>query len=480
MEVQLPDLLTTSLASTSAALASAATVAAKPAAAQKGLANRESGFDVMLAGNLAEPVAAISSFAEGGKNLPDVPGIALPDLPRIALPGMPVLPELPVQIEAGNPGLVLDSAAAPGSARPVPVTIVDVSTHSANQGASAEDARRSAFERILPQPGAAMRPARVAQAAAGAVPTAGAARFLDEAASPPSIPKRGSVPSLSPVPLESANIIPVKSGVANAPIVQIAAEPLVQGDAAIPTAQLLRASTSLRTMGAEQASPPGTVDMPADEPVSPQPSSERGSAPRVAAIQTGAASFEAGSSNTGQPVLAPLAQAGTSGSASIMTSAPTQLAAPADLDAMIDRLVEARQTAQSGQARISVSHAEFGQVGIRIEQLAATGALGVTLNSADPDFAPAVQAALADRSGERAPDRGTASDSTRQEFSASRNGEGFAQGNQSASGDARSSGDQPRSAAVTAPRAGDEDIAPGGEHDESALPHNAASTGRYA
>ncbi|WP_299308796.1 hypothetical protein [uncultured Croceicoccus sp.] len=90
-----------------------------------------------------------------------------------------------------------------------------------------------------------------------------------------------------------------------------------------------------------------------------------------------------------------------------------------DFGAVVDRLATARETAQPAAARIAVTHAEFGQVGVRFDGAHAGSAgnattaamLNVTLTNADPDFAPAVMAALSERAGERlgerVADRGT-------------------------------------------------------------------------
>ena len=97
---------------------------------------------------------------------------------------------------------------------------------------------------------------------------------------------------------------------------------------------------------------------------------------------------------------------------------PARIAAH-DFGAVVDRLATARETAQPAAARIAVTHAEFGQVGVRFDGAHAGSAgnattaamLNVTLTNADPDFAPAVMAALSERAGERmgerVADRGT-------------------------------------------------------------------------
>lgn len=76
-----------------------------------------------------------------------------------------------------------------------------------------------------------------------------------------------------------------------------------------------------------------------------------------------------------------------------------------DLAAVIDRLVETRQSAAGGRVHMSVAHQDFGMIGIRLDPAAGAGLAGLALTSMDPDFAPAVKAALAERpANERHPD----------------------------------------------------------------------------
>lgn len=76
-------------------------------------------------------------------------------------------------------------------------------------------------------------------------------------------------------------------------------------------------------------------------------------------------------------------------------SAPSPSAAPAqqDLAALIDRIVEARAAAAPQTVRASLVHEEFGSVSLNFRSEQAH--IHVTLGSADPGFAPAVQAAAA-------------------------------------------------------------------------------------
>ncbi len=78
-------------------------------------------------------------------------------------------------------------------------------------------------------------------------------------------------------------------------------------------------------------------------------------------------------------------------------SAPAQAIAPAPqaIETLVERLVQARETAQPGSARLSVANSDFGTVALRFE----TGASGlsVSMTNADPDFAATARTALAER-----------------------------------------------------------------------------------
>lgn len=66
-----------------------------------------------------------------------------------------------------------------------------------------------------------------------------------------------------------------------------------------------------------------------------------------------------------------------------------------DFNAVVERLAHARETAQPGRADMSIVHREFGNISVQFEM--AGHALKVAMTSSDAAFAPAVQAALADR-----------------------------------------------------------------------------------
>ncbi len=68
---------------------------------------------------------------------------------------------------------------------------------------------------------------------------------------------------------------------------------------------------------------------------------------------------------------------------------------PQEFESIIQRLAEARETARPASADITLLHREFGHVAMQLDM--AGRQLRVSLASADADFAPAVQAALAER-----------------------------------------------------------------------------------
>ncbi|MFA7585713.1 MAG: hypothetical protein WCY11_05880 [Novosphingobium sp.] len=85
-------------------------------------------------------------------------------------------------------------------------------------------------------------------------------------------------------------------------------------------------------------------------------------------------------------VAAPLAPA---------ASSPASAPRPHDFTTLVDRLVEARDTALAAQApqtvHAAIRHAEFGTVSLRFET--SGEGLAVAMSSADPDFSRSVQAA---------------------------------------------------------------------------------------
>lgn len=87
----------------------------------------------------------------------------------------------------------------------------------------------------------------------------------------------------------------------------------------------------------------------------------------------------------------PSATQAANASATAILAASAQL----DLGQTIDRLVEARMAGRAAEVRLAVPHTEFGPVAIRLDP--SPLGLAANLSSADPDFIPAVNAALAER-----------------------------------------------------------------------------------
>lgn len=71
--------------------------------------------------------------------------------------------------------------------------------------------------------------------------------------------------------------------------------------------------------------------------------------------------------------------------------ASQQALRPHDFNALVDRLVEARETARGGSVDMAVMHAEFGEVSLRFRQ--DSSGLSVSMSNSDPEFARAVGAA---------------------------------------------------------------------------------------
>lgn len=73
---------------------------------------------------------------------------------------------------------------------------------------------------------------------------------------------------------------------------------------------------------------------------------------------------------------------------------PNPMPSPNDIDAALDHLVAAREALMPAEAALSIDHAEFGEVSIKIEQTS-DGRLSAELTAADPELKRAVTAATA-------------------------------------------------------------------------------------
>ena len=157
--------------------------------------------------------------------------------------------------------------------------------------------------------------------------------------------------------------------------------PVVTGDTALATA----AATGRQDgqAGGQGASQNGTGEHPTKS---------------IAPLATAAADNTTASAAMATTALSTGAQ-GLIGTAAMTSPQATPTAAPTttDMTALVDRLVEARQAARAGGSsqlvQAAITHVEFGRVALNFNQ--DEGGLSVSLSSADPGFAPAAQAAMA-------------------------------------------------------------------------------------
>ena len=154
-------------------------------------------------------------------------------------------------------------------------------------------------------------------------------------------------------------------------------------------------------IAAQLALPGRKITLPTDAPAEAANAPSLPSTPATAALVASSPTDATAPLNTPETGAAPGASLALTPSApaqsQLSASAPASPAAatPHDFATLVDRLVEARDTALAGTlpqtVHSTVRHAEFGQVSLRFE----TGgqALSVALSSPDPDFARAVAAA---------------------------------------------------------------------------------------
>lgn len=76
-------------------------------------------------------------------------------------------------------------------------------------------------------------------------------------------------------------------------------------------------------------------------------------------------------------------------------AAPAQPGPQGQLESLIDSLVQARESGRSARGEIVLRHAEFGAIAVKLDQ--GEGDMLARISSRDPGFAPAAQAALAER-----------------------------------------------------------------------------------
>ena len=296
------------------------------------------------------------------------------------------------------PGLLPDAAA--GEAGPVP----------GPENTGAEEAARTAAGQTIPSLLAAMRavrlpdqitaqPRHAAQPQAPGTPDAGTATDETDGAAPTGLVPAGfaaPLPSLA-VPTPTAGD-PATAGLPPMIAAQLLGQPL--REAAMVQPQPV----------ANQATAPANPDQALALHLDPARSEAAASAAGTAAL-----SLEAGSAAPARevrlrPVLASGGEPGPADAAGLFAGAmanaaqpavaapatgPLHAARPHDFAALMDRLITARDAAQTGlpqSVHVALDHADFGPISLSFQH--DQGGLAVSVASPDPDFARAVQAAI--------------------------------------------------------------------------------------
>ncbi len=292
---------------------------------------------------------------ETGKILPVVPGNAMPIAP-VAVPVQPQTADVSGQLPQTDGPATTSESAQP--TQPKQATIMA-------RFAAAAPARPEAMVSSPAKPGAEAP----SQPATDQI--AAPARVAIDAPRLAAITLPGMAPDAAPAKASVFEIAPD----------QAKASPLI-------AATLLRDAAGSNG-GADTADTRGEGEKPAMPTLLKLRSSED-----TSAVQGGK---EPGTADPAAPT-----RAATLGEMRVASQPATVPAAPAlqpmqhtDMAQMIDRLVEARMAARSGEMQLAVSNADFGKVSVRLESGLAAGSLSFTLANADPDFQPAVQAALA-------------------------------------------------------------------------------------
>lgn len=257
-------------------------------------------------------------------------------------------------------------------------------------------------------------PETAAAKPAPAQPVATSVVALSAAAIPPTIAAQPAAPAPLPT-IAAAN--PTETAAAATPIAVLPAQP-----APVSESTRFRVAQAPAKAAKAAATEPASLEPTASQPTGAKPAAAVAAQPAEQPAEPARAAFvraaisgderERRAAPAFQPVstLADLsqAQAQPQGAAGV---APVQAATPAqpghDFVKLVDRLIDARDSA-APQSVVSaaIKHAEFGQVSLHFQQDAS--GLTVSMASADPDFQPAVQAAMpADRGG-MASDQGQA------------------------------------------------------------------------
>jgi len=203
----------------------------------------------------------------------------------------------------------------------------------------------------------------------------------------------------------------------NPPAIKLAVEAKVQSVSLPPAHQLQIASPTVSATPGDTSiaahplaakpsalRPSSSDDAPASAPASGTPRSDADFAetpkarqkPRAASASPAPATIETARAAIAEPSAMPaIADAKPISAAPSLQSAqptpPSAPSAPQDFTTLVDKLVEAREQASPQTVRTALRHSDFGLVNLQFRTNEAR--LNVTMASADPDFAPAVQAA---------------------------------------------------------------------------------------
>jgi hypothetical protein len=342
----------------------------------------------------ALPAAVIAGWP-GGKNLPE-PGAQLPPAAPASLAALPVAalrPAVPGQdgAEPAMPPRAALSADAPLAASDAPRT-----PPPAGQADS-----------LIPDAPVRMMPGDAEPVIAGetwvAEPQAALATDPESPEDPALAETLATAPAPLP-PLESAPLAAVLAALpAPAPVAMSAltlaanAEPRASR---IPAARVQAAATPAdRAAFMAKAWPAATSPAPASAPAGGVPPVSEGAAPLAALDAPLAAALNApldAPLNSGAPAPAPASLA-----AAPLTAAPLQerppepraSAAGPQIESAIAQVGDIREALRAARPAMTLQHAEFGMVSLRLEP-AAPDQWRAVLASRDPGFIPAIHAAL--------------------------------------------------------------------------------------
>jgi hypothetical protein len=356
-------------------------------------------------------------------DLPVTPGAIL--APGGALPGHP------------QPGSALDfagllNAALPEGATPasaltdLPATVPELPPRAAStlaapvvplapMTAAPPPARLPISGKILPESGAVMPPASIPATAPSPVPEVARAQSAPEHAAPViAVQLRAETPGAGGKQSEAVNITdadatdeaPVEPGepvvAAMAVAVPVTLTPAapppapVSAPAPLPTRAAIRTDAArpgaqaAPTVRAEHQPLPAALTLPEGES-----EGESTASPAPAAIPAEASPASAQASSQ-QPVAVTPALAPQTAAASVMAERAEPRSPAPQQDSAIAQVGELREALRAVRPEMTVRHADFGFVSLRIEPTG-TQDWRAVLASRDPGFVPAIQAALAER-----------------------------------------------------------------------------------